>query len=260
MIGNNRQRPDPEEIPKRWFHTWRKHIRAKTTRKALGIKEARFASDPQENVRTSFVAKGESSKPKEVTHANFESGVARVTDIEFDTMPVGLDNSHQRYHEAKQRMQHILSRSTNILNSSLELTLPDLEILTVDEAAAALEAGIDSLIRETGMKAKNLTRTQKAAEIVSRSFRVIGPVVKNFLIVAKEGQSVSDVLALLTAWQIPVLNPYGLLCGGLMLLIKVDSPINSYISCSSPKRTLNGSNPSITSWPIFIISLDVFRS
>jgi hypothetical protein len=47
---------------------------------------------------------------------------------------------------------------------------------------------------------------------IEKGFRAMSPFAKNFLRIAKEGQS------------LPVLNPYGLLCGGLLLLLTVHSP------------------------------------
>jgi hypothetical protein len=46
---------------------------------------------------------------------------------------------------------------------------------------------------------------------IEKGFRAMSPFAKNFLRIAKEGQS------------LPVLNPYGLLCGGLLLLLTVYS-------------------------------------
>lgn len=68
---------------------------------------------------------------------------------------------------------------------------------------------------------KDRTGWSKGKDIVECIFTALSPLSKNFLTIAKEGQAVPPSLCLRLTSQIPVLNPYGLICGGLLLLITV---------------------------------------
>lgn len=68
---------------------------------------------------------------------------------------------------------------------------------------------------------------------IERVFTTVSPLAKNFLRIAMEGQSVRTSRDPSAEYlQIPVLNPYGLLCGGLVLLITVQYPYHHF-----PDRT-----------------------
>lgn len=81
------------------------------------------------------------------------------------------------------------------------------------------------------------TTWEKCRHAVQCAFTAFSPFAKNFLTIMKEGQAVR-VIPRLSHLQIPALNPYGLLCGGLLLLIVVKSPvwISDNIDCRQRDR------------------------
>lgn len=71
---------------------------------------------------------------------------------------------------------------------------------------------------------KNLGFWSKRKSTVKRPFSAISPFAKTFLEIAKEASSVlQSIIYSLIENSIPNLNPYGLLCAGLLLLITVHS-------------------------------------
>jgi len=103
-------------------------------------------------------------------------------------------DSMERYELARKRMQTVLNQSgffdhhNSMITDVLDrLTPPDLSTGTVEEGAMELRTKIkESLIHQ-----EIPTTTLKwALNIVIKGFRAVSPVLKNFLIVAQQGQSV----------------------------------------------------------------------
>jgi len=68
---------------------------------------------------------------------------------------------------------------------------------------------------------KNPTKWAKSKHIFEHCFRALSPFMKNMLSVGLNAAQVSPTIEATTNVKIPVLNPYGLLFGGLLLLIMV---------------------------------------
>ena len=64
------------------------------------------------------------------------------------------------------------------------------------------------------------TAWEKCKHTIQCAFTAFSPFAKHFLTIAKDAQAVFST-PYLSHLQIPVLNPYGLLCSGLLLLIVV---------------------------------------
>jgi hypothetical protein len=113
-----------------------------------------------------------------------------------------------RYEEAKRQIKEALKFRCNEWGS---FDLPQLETLSEQEGLSALLKEIDKILDSRSQKDSvvNPTKWEKCRNAVVNTFMATSPFVMNVLTITKEGA------------QIPVLNPYGLLFGGLMLLITV---------------------------------------
>jgi hypothetical protein len=81
---------------------------------------------------------------------------------------------------------------------------------------------INAILAKQRDKVKNRNAWGKFEYGIQRVFATFSPFAKNFLTIAKEGQQVMSSYSVHAyPEQILVLNPYGLLCGGLFLLITV---------------------------------------
>jgi hypothetical protein len=118
----------------------------------------------------------------------------------------------QKYEKAKQKMKDSLKFRRNEWGS---FEFPQLEKFSDQEELSTLRNEINKVLdcRRQKDTVTNQTIWSKTKKVVENIFTATSPFAKNFLTVAKD------------AVQIPVLNPYGLLCGGLMLLITVHSEI-----------------------------------
>jgi hypothetical protein len=115
-----------------------------------------------------------------------------------------------RYEKAKQQMKESLDLRRNEWGS---FNFTELDTLSEQEELSALLNAIDKVLDSRSQKDSimNPTKWTKCKKVIANTFTATSPFAKNLLTIAKE------------AVQIPVLNPYGLLFGGLMLLITVHS-------------------------------------
>jgi hypothetical protein len=113
-----------------------------------------------------------------------------------------------RYEKAKQQMKESLNFARNEWDS---FGFPQLDALSEQEGLSALLSEIDNVLVNRGQKGSvvNSTKWSKCKKVIANTFKATSPFAMNLLTIAKDGA------------QIPVLNPYGLLFGGLMLLITV---------------------------------------
>jgi hypothetical protein len=122
---------------------------------------------------------------------------------------------------------------------SKDLNLPPLNVHTLDERISEAETITKQLIAEF-KRAKEERKAQKGFLVAIEKFLkttsyVVSPALKSFLKVAVQGSAVTSTLSELM--QIPILNPYGLLCSSISLLIEVRSSEYAYLTQSCWKRT-----------------------
>jgi hypothetical protein len=115
-----------------------------------------------------------------------------------------------RYEKAKQQIRESLKFCRNEWGSFI---FPEVDTLSEQEELSALLNAIDKVLDRRSQKdsVMNPTKWEKCKKVVANIFTATSPFAKNLLTIAKEGA------------QIPIMNPYGLLFGGLMLLITVRS-------------------------------------
>jgi hypothetical protein len=107
-----------------------------------------------------------------------------------------------------------------------KLSFPNLSgvdnIDNVEDTAKALGGFLERLIqqRKEVSNAKP-TRKKKFQDVMLGWFRASYPFAKLVLEVTKEGVAVFSFASHIADTQMPVLNPYGLLCAGLLALLKV---------------------------------------
>jgi hypothetical protein len=133
-----------------------------------------------------------------------------ANDVGASAQPEDPDSKRtlDRYEEAKRHMKEALTFRRNEWGS---FDFPQLDTLSEQEGLSALLKEIDKVLDRRSQKDSvvNSTKWAKCKKVVANTFTAISPLVTNVLTITKEGAS------------IPVLNPYGLLFGGLMLLITV---------------------------------------
>ena len=113
-----------------------------------------------------------------------------------------------RYEKAKQQMKEALKFRRNEWGS---FDFPQLNTLSEQERRSTLLNEIDKVLDSRSQKDSvvNPTKWAKCKKVVANTFTATSPFAMNLLTIAKDST------------QIPVMNPYGLLFGGLMLLITV---------------------------------------
>lgn len=135
-----------------------------------------------------------------------------ANDVGASAQPDDPDSKRtlDRYEEAKRQMKNALTFRRNEWGS---FDFPQLDTLSEQEGLSALLKEIDKVLDSRSQKNSvvNPTKWTNCKKVVANTFTAISPLVTNVLTIAKEGA------------QIPFLNPYGLLFGGLMLLITVHS-------------------------------------
>lgn len=136
-------------------------------------------------------------------------------------------------YDDRQRAQIRYKEAATELNEAIKIRKGlwgsfDLEELSgepegLDDAQFKNKINETLISRETSIKdRKGWSKFTYAVECV---FTALSPFAKSFLQVANNAQSVNAIqtclIFILMIVQIPVLNPYGLICGGLLLLITV---------------------------------------
>ena len=106
-----------------------------------------------------------------------------------------------------------------------QVNCPDLDrIEDVEVKAAELEKMIENVIRLQREHNETKKVAQSAKATLRHCFRAMYPFTRVFLNVAKLGAAVTSLECRLLTLQVTVLNPYGLLCGGLLVLTEVLHP------------------------------------
>lgn len=80
---------------------------------------------------------------------------------------------------------------------------------------------INEVLKSRKEAMQKLSGWGKYEHLIQCAFTAFSPFAKNFLTIAKEAQQVSPFFKRVLTCKIALLNPYGLLCGGLLLLITV---------------------------------------
>jgi hypothetical protein len=110
-----------------------------------------------------------------------------------------------------------------------EPNLKALDVHSLDEGISRVAAVTQQFISSHKL-AKEERKSQKSFVLATEKFLkttgfFLSPALKSFLKVAIQASAVISTLSELT--KIPILNPYGLLCSGLSLLIDVDHTVIS---------------------------------
>ena len=123
--------------------------------------------------------------------------------------------SEENYKNAARALQKVIPKEI-----ATKITIPDFTLISkTAECARVLADIVEKLIQE-----RNEQRAKEygVGNIVISWFRASYPFANLFLTILKDGTQVSQSAHLiLTAIEIPILNPYGLLFGGLLVLMKV---------------------------------------
>ena len=128
-----------------------------------------------------------------------------------------------RFESALKGLNSIIPTETN---QDSNLNFPNLSgvdnVDNVEDTANALGGFLERLIqqRKEVSNAKP-TLKKKFQDVMLGWFRASYPFAKLVLEVAKEGVAVFSLAFHIADTQLPVLNPYGLLCAGLLALLKV---------------------------------------
>lgn len=117
---------------------------------------------------------------------------------------------------AAESLQKALSEKTH--TRLREITFPDFgEVAAAEQNAMRLEEALDSLIQVREKKKDQKT----LSDMLVGWFRASYPFAQLFLTVVKDGANVRDLCIWADYSKISILNPYGLLCGGLIALLNV---------------------------------------
>jgi len=131
--------------------------------------------------------------------------------------------SEKRYKSTALKLQNVFP---NDIRSRLEeVTFPQFEVIdAMRNKAKALGEVLEIIIQARSEIKKESKR--KIGSIVISWFNASYPFATLVITVAKEG---SSVFPNKSGAKIQILNPYGLLCGGLLVLMKVPCPNVIYI-------------------------------
>lgn len=129
--------------------------------------------------------------------------------------------AHQDYISAALDLQKATPEET--CNHFGKVTFPNFTIIGgTENQARALHKTLEDLMEARSESDKKRESKKGIRDIVISCFRASYPFANLFITVAKEGSSVSYTFRKCVNFlQIPILNPYGLLCVGLLALMKV---------------------------------------
>lgn len=140
-------------------------------------------------------------------------------------------SAQARRAQAEQDFKSMLTELQQCLPSKLQETLANLPFPSIDDAApidiqaSQMEAAIIPLIKMMDDSPDAKSKSRKVKSVVIGWFRASYPFASLFLNVAKSGASViSKQRFPAYTWQITSLNPYGLVCAGLIALLDVLDP------------------------------------
>lgn len=102
-----------------------------------------------------------------------------------------------------------------------DVKFPEISILSVEETAAEVEKALEKLVEIRSIPDDAQNRRRTAKDIVRKWYRASYPFMQIFLEVGVAGSAVIPLFLRANELQLPVLNPYGLLCGGLLILNRV---------------------------------------
>jgi hypothetical protein len=129
-----------------------------------------------------------------------------------------------RYRTAVETLRTAANATPSVGWGSLDLS--PLDAVGDLDGIDTIRGKIDETLNIHQYRRDHPDRVGKLTAFAEKIFATIGPFTANFLTVAQQAQSVYSSL-IFTDMKIPILNPYGILCSGLLLLMSVSSARNS---------------------------------
>jgi hypothetical protein len=141
--------------------------------------------------------------------------------------------AEQEFQRAVSALVHLLSQDVSSCLRKVERGFPgtdDPPELSMNAHISRLDDAINSVLQSSGVRK---TESKRVKGVVIQWFRASYPFSRLFLKVAKSSASVYShtLRTLVLISQVPLLNPYGLVCAGLISLLDVYTHHHFCVGC-----------------------------